>query len=453
MKAPESASDDLALKPRSRTSNSVNDASPRVVLTAANCSLRMGGEAAIPYHIFRILRARGVDVHLVAHDRNKAELEESLQSDRGRLHFVADDVFSKLAWRVGRWLPDRLHRGTLNVAAGLVVQARQRRLILELIAEHGIDVAHQCYPVSPAEPSLCYGLSVPVVIGPMNGGMEYAPGFRDLEGWFERTVVHFGRSLRHIANRLFPGKREADILLIANDRSRQALPRGVRGAILEMAENGIDTSLWGKAGRNALRAEGEVRFVYVGRLVEWKGVDLLLRAWSRLPEGLGARLEVIGDGPLRADLEALSDHLGLSGKVEFSGYLPPEECAERLSRSDALVLPSLIECGGAVVLEAMASGLPVIATGWGGPLDYLDESSGIFIRPGSRVEFIDALAGAIRRLAGSAELRERMGEAARRRVMSYDWDAKVDRLLEVYRRAIASREPTPGHIGRDRRRG
>ncbi len=85
---------------------------------------------------------------------------------------------------------------------------------------------------------------------------------------------------------------------------------------------------------------------------------------------------------------------------------------------DALVLPSLYECGGAVVLEAMAMGLPVVATKWGGPADYLDESTGILIEPTGRESFINELAEAMIRLAQSPELRAQLGQAARTRAVS-----------------------------------
>ena len=70
----------------------------------------------------------------------------------------------------------------------------------------------------------------------------------------------------------------------------------------------------------------------------------------------------------------MAKHLGLETTVKFSGFLSQPDCARRLQAADVFVLPSLFECGGAVVLEAMAVGLPVIATAWGGPLDYLDNN-------------------------------------------------------------------------------
>src|SRR5262249_30600470 len=99
---------------------------------------------------------------------------------------------------------------------------------------------------------------------------------------------------------------------------------------------------------------------------------------------------------------------------------------------------SLFECGGAVVLEAMASGLPVIATRWGGPVDYLDAGCGILVEPASRERFIAGLAAAMNQLANDAPLRRRMGENGRERaVRHFDWERKSDRSLEIYAAACA----------------
>jgi glycosyltransferase involved in cell wall biosynthesis len=120
------------------------------------------------------------------------------------------------------------------------------------------------------------------------------------------------------------------------------------------------------------------------------------------------------------------------------------DCAHRLRSADALVLPSLLECGGAVVLEAMAVGLPVIASAWGGPMDYLDAECGVLVPVESRAGFVAGLAEAMARLAADAGLRERMGRAGRRRVVEeFDWEVKVDRMLQLYAQAVAEHARAP----------
>ena len=102
-----------------------------------------------------------------------------------------------------------------------------------------------------------------------------------------------------------------------------------------------------------------------------------------------------------------------------------------------LVLPSLLECGGAVVLEAMSLGKPVIATAWGGPLDYLDPGCGVLVAPASREAIVEGFEAAMVALAHSPERRRKLGEQGLRKVKrEFDWETKVDGMLDIYRVAM-----------------
>jgi glycosyltransferase involved in cell wall biosynthesis len=253
-------------------------------------------------------------------------------------------------------------------------------------------------------------------------------------------------------NRLLPGKREAAILLVANERTRAALPQGIAGEVITLVENGVDLALWTVA-RDALpKLPGEnTRYVFLGRLVDWKAVDLLLQAFKQAAARSPMTLSIIGDdrddGDDRASLEKLAQQLeifdgahdGVAGKVFFHGWMSQVDCARQLRQCDALVLPSLMECGGAVVLEAMAMEIPVIATAWGGPADYLDDSCGILVEPASRQGFVDNLESALVRMSASPQQRVAMGKAGRDKVIrEFDWEVKVDRMLQIYAGAIAA---------------
>lgn len=98
-------------------------------------------------------------------------------------------------------------------------------------------------------------------------------------------------------------------------------------------------------------------------------------------------------------------------KVFFLGWLETEARAEQMPQADVFVLPSLLEFGGAAVLEAMAISLPVIAFAWGGPVDYLDATCGVLLQMGSKPELIKAITQAILKLARDANFLRAMGQA------------------------------------------
>lgn len=284
-----------------------------------------------------------------------------------------------------------------------------------------------------------FSVGAPVVIGPMNGGMEYPPAFPHYQGRLATVMVSQGRRFSNLFNRLLPGKLKAETLLVANERTKQALPAGVRGKVIELVENGVNLSVWKGTDLAAKQPKQTVRFVFVGRLVDWKAVDLLLEAFKPVADETGAVLEIIGHGAERAALEAQAARLELQGNVIFVGWLSQDECAVKLQQADALVLPSLYESGGAVVLEAMAMGLPAIATKWGGPADYLDSSCGILVEPASREALIQGLTEAMLKLAQSPELRQQMGLAGQERIRQhFDWERKADQMLEIYRQTLAT---------------
>jgi glycosyltransferase involved in cell wall biosynthesis len=409
----------------------------RVVIVAEHASAKFGGEAFLPLHYFRLLRSRNIDTWLVAHSRTQVELQTLLPDAVDHMHFVADTWVHRLLYHVGNLLPGRIAGATTGLLMHLYTQMIQHRIVCQLVQEHQIDVVHEPIPVSPKQPSLMFAIGAPVIIGPMNGGMEYPPAFRSRQSpWVERAVS-LGRSVSNGCNRLLPGKLRAQTLLVANERTKQALPAGVSGTVIELVENGVDLSIWRSPALVPKDPDRCVHFVYMGRLVDWKAVDLLLEAFQPVAAKTGAILEMIGDGVLRQELEAQATHLKLSDNVVFRGFLSQSECAARLQVADGLVLTSLLECGGAVVLEAMAMGLPVVATDWGGPRDYVYSDCGFLIEPSSREALVKGFTDAMVKLAESPELRSQMGHAGQERVrLHFDWERKIDRMIEIYQQTI-----------------
>lgn len=417
----------------------------RVLVVCENASLNFGGEAALPLHYFRFLRERGVDAWLVTHPRTATELVRRFPGE-SRIFYTRETTLDRLMWRLSRLLPAELAYLTTSYLSRITSQMQQRSLVRKIIATHSINLVHQPTPVSPREPSLLYDLGVPVIIGPMNGGMEYPAAFKAYRGSIHRALVRFARWSSDGLNRLMPGKRHAAILLVANKRTRDALPRNACPRVMQIVENGVDLSLWQRTTHQepSKNCSPVATFLFLGRLVDWKAVDLLLHAFRRAAEKEPMRLLIVGDGEQRVRLEQLCRDLRIQGDeesgpgVHFLGWRDQESCAEILQSADCLILPSLKECGGAVVLEAMAMSKPVIATAWGGPADYLDESCGILVSPDSRDALIEGFADAMVRLASSPATRRLMGERGRAKVLKqYDWRLKIDQILKVYSQAVA----------------
>jgi glycosyltransferase involved in cell wall biosynthesis len=405
---------------------------PRVLLVAENASAKFGGEAILPIHYFRLLRQRGIEVWLVVNQRTKHELAPLFADEQHRIHFVPDTKFRQFLEKIARPFPAAVKHFTFRLWGRLLSGIRARRIVRRLVKEHQIDIVHQPTPVSPKEASLIFHVGAPVIIGPMNGGITYPPGFANFQNRWVRSFIGAGRTASHLLNRLAPGKLRAKTLLVANPRTAAALPNGVHGEIQTLVENAVDLTLW-RPGDRALHTGEPTKFIFSGRLVDWKGVQYLIDAFAAISQKLPATLDILGNGPMRSQLEKKVADANLNTTVKFHGWLPQPDCAALLNSADIFVLPSLYECGGAVVLEAMATGLPVIATNWGGPADYLDPSCGLLVEPESPSALVTNLTNAMLKLATDSSLARQMGATGRSKVeRDFDWQRKIDQILQVY---------------------
>ncbi|MBW3628958.1 MAG: glycosyltransferase family 4 protein, partial [Gemmatimonadetes bacterium] len=178
------------------------------------------------------------------------------------------------------------------------------------------------------------------------------------------------------------------------------------------------------------------RLLFVGRLVERKGVHVLLDALRSLPNGSRVELDVVGDGPEREPLQQRARRLGVAGRVTFHGFASDELLRARLERCDALVLPAVVDAKGdveglgVVLLEAMGFGKPVIASAAGGITDIVrDDENGLLVPPGDA----HALSRAIEALERDPARARRLGTAAREDVRTrFSWDVILDRLVALY---------------------
>lgn len=185
-----------------------------------------------------------------------------------------------------------------------------------------------------------------------------------------------------------------------------------------------------------LRARyGTPLILFVGRLVRYKGVDVLLRA----VEGLRAKLLIVGSGPDQARLETLCSKLGLNDRVTFTGRVEPGQVALYVAASDVGALPSIAsqETFGLSMVEMMSCGLPVVCTEVGTGTSFVNqhEVTGLVVPPGDS----HALAAALNRLLADDELRREMGARARARAWShFSAEAMMRGVERVYEEALAS---------------
>lgn len=417
----------------------------RVLIVAPYASERTGGAAALPLRLFNELRARAVETWLVTHDSACAELTSLLPAgELRRVVFVPSlPGFGLLS----RWR-GRLPSGLRTVAWGITQVERQVAMlpvIRRLVDELAIEVVHQPISVSPVIPSPLTRLGAPVVMGPLDGGMELPSAFANRDSAAYALTKAARPIASRVLNHLIRGRLEADAVLIANTRTRRLLPSPARENAIEEPEIWVDLATWRTTAETMGRSDGAAttavtRFLFVGRLVQWKAVDILLDSFAEVRRDVPARLDIVGDGRERTRLAAQARRLGCDADVTFHGWLGPQECARQMRECDVFVSAALQEAGGMAVLEAMASGRPVVATAWGGHLHSVTDATGILVGVSSRDALVRGLARAMTRLARDPDLRARLGEAGRHRVEErYDVNVLIERRMRTYDQVYTAR--------------
>ena len=219
---------------------------------------------------------------------------------------------------------------------------------------------------------------------------------------------------------------------------QQAITYGADTETIRVIPNGVDTEVFrpGESDASAklrtrLGLDGKRVVVSVSRLVPKNGLDTLVEAMPRLRrEHPDVALVLVGTGLEKRHLESKADELGVSDAVVLVGEVPHEETADYLRLAHAFVRPSRSEGLGSAFLEAMASGVPVVATPVGGIPDFLDpEVTGLFCKPNDP----ESVAGAIGRLFTDHALSQNLRVGGLRLVQArYRWDQVADRIAAVY---------------------
>ncbi len=269
-----------------------------------------------------------------------------------------------------------------------------------------------------------------------------------LVGWIHKipvVITSHGGDVYGLRGRIWGALRRAvaarceAVTVVSRDMAAN-LPEFVSqgGEPPQVMPMGVDTQRF--AVEPERRKDSDQTVLFVGRLAKKKGVEYLIRAFADIAERHpAARLLVVGDGPCRGELEALSSQLGLADHVRFVGAQPPAELPRFYCQSRVFVAPSVVarsgdtESFGLVFVEAMAAGCPVIGTNVGGTADVaVHGRTGLLVEPESPA----ALAEAINELLDSPAKGEKMAALARRWVRrKFDWRQVADRYADTLAQA------------------
>jgi starch synthase len=394
--------------------------------------------------------ASKIDAHLITQVRNRDAIVRAGFQEGREFTAIDSEAFEGRAYRLAQKLRGGSNKGwTVNTALATLAYPYFEHLIWKQfgrrIRDGAFDVVHRIIPLSPTTPSSlaprCRDAGVPFIVGPLNGGVPWPRHF-DSARRKEKEWLSYVRD----ASKLLPGyyatRRAASAILIGSRDTWEQMPASFHRKCIYIPENAIDPARF--AARRTRRAANPIRCVFIGRLVPYKGADMLIEAAAPLVRGGRVSLEIIGDGPQMPDLKAQIAREQIESGVNLAGWIDHSRLQDRLLEADLFTFPSIREFGGAVVLEAMAVGVVPVIVDYGGPAELVTDRTGWSLPMGSRQEIVDRLRSLLANLADHPEQIDARSDPARQRAHRlFTWDAKADQVIAAYRWALDPSLPKP----------
>lgn len=400
----------------------------------------------VAYNLFKEID-RIVDVTLVTHERNRDAFET--KTDHKKVIYISQGEFNTKYYNFvegfatkGRINWPLYHTLTYPIYGEFDNKVYQQ--FKQSILNGDYDIVHALTPMMPRYPHKVVKActKTPFLLGPVNGGLPFPSGFKETAKQ-ESANLNF---LRTLGRSLIPGYvetyKKADKILVGSAYTLQMLKEmfAIPNDKTELFyENGISKDFLSRA-KNASDGS-KVKLLFVGRLVPYKCADVVIEAISHLDKEIQDKisLSIVGDGSERANLEKQVQELNLGQTVSFVGWINQQQTLEYYSQSDIFCFPSIREFGGAVVLEAMACGLPCIVANNGGIAEYVTEETGFKIDPISREYLVQELTDKIKLLVKDEPLRKTMSIKAVERVQDFEWERKAQKIVGIYQELIEAK--------------
>ncbi|MEC4806951.1 MAG: glycosyltransferase family 4 protein [Jaaginema sp. PMC 1079.18] len=422
----------------------MNPQNIKALLVIEQCNPEWASVPLEGYNYFQGI-SQLVDVTLVTHKRNQEAIERL--PEKHKVIYITE----------GKWATQYYKMAEQLVAKGKVnwplyhaltypiyedFNRKVYRRVKKDIEAGQYDIVHALTPMMPRYPfkvvQACQ--NTPFLLGPVNGGVPFPPGFRETARK-ENANLNF---LRALGRYLIPGYRQtylqADKVLAGSSYTLDLVKNLFnldRDRVDLFYENGIPETFVNE--NSQLSSNDKVKLLFVGRLVPYKCADVVVEAISLLPEDIRQQVEftIVGGGEEEARLKNQVRELNLEAFVQFAGWVKQKETLQYYRTSDIFCFPSIREFGGAVVLEAMASGLPCIVANNGGIGEYVTEENGFKIDPLSREYLVKETADKIKTLVANPQLREQMSLNAIARAKEFVWSNKAKQMVEIYQEMIS----------------
>jgi len=373
------------------------------------------------------------EVWVLTHSYNKHALQEaSAQELLGKVSFHFIDLTPALWWLYNMNIGRRLYYYFWQIAAFAHAYTLHRKV--------GFDLFHHITFGNDWIPSFTGAfLRVPFFWGPFGGGQKVPRTLFSTLTLRGKAAEILRDSAQYLARRiLFPYRnsllQRAQTVLVCNRQTHQRIPERFREKTKLFPLNGV---LLEELQKQEPSGNNMFYILSAGRLDRIKGLDLALSSFAlfrkKYPHSL---FEILGSGPEEKRLKRLAHRLGIAQGVVFTPWVRREEVRQKLHKADVFLFLSLRDGGGAVVVEAMAAGTPVVCLDTAGPGFHIQPEWGIKILPQDADTVVENVGEALATLHNNPALRKELGRRALQRAEEfYLWDRLGEKITQVYQEA------------------
>jgi glycosyltransferase involved in cell wall biosynthesis len=345
---------------------------------------------------------------------------------------LSDKIWSWVFRRILKSNPESQARTGLQYPFHIAFEWRAWRQLRSRILAGEFDIVLRLVPMAAVLPSpFAFFLRkgpIPFVIGPLQGGLPWPPGFPQLDK--QRQWTSGLRNLYRFLPFARSTYRHATAIIAASSQTYSEFAQ-YRDKLFFIPEPGIGRSACLEDSRRP-QSSGKLELLFVGGLVPRKACDLALRAAATLLRNDLAHFTVVGDGPEQNRVEELTRSLGIEKAVSFCGWISQAEVFNRMRSADVFLFPTLRDNGAGVVFEALASGAVPVVVDFGGPGDIVNSDVGYKVPLTNENDIVSRIEKILADLASNRDLLYRL----RRQGMTYareclTWDAKAQATTQV----------------------
>lgn len=415
----------------------------KILLSAYICSPHKGSEAGVGWNWAKYLALAGHDVCVITRKQNEASVSSELgRLGLGNLKFLYFDLPEKYHWKswsktlAARMLSQGASWTVWNTAYHAAWQYAAYKFLKGMNATNPFDIVHHVTYASLNRVVFMDRIGVPFVFGPGGGG-ERAP-WRLLSGFEKRRqltelVRYLSILFGSVSPFFYATCKSAARIYASTEQSRDLVPKKYWSKTQIKLQLGLEPD-WILESTKAQVDSSNPRILYVGRFIYLKGMDFGIRAFARLLNDVpNATLTLVGKGPEAVRWRGLAEQLGISGSVNWIEWVDQGQLKEIYAKHDVFLFPSLHDSAGAVVLEALAHGLPVVCLDLGGPAVSVNNSCGRLARTSgcSPDDVVNNLYLGLREVCEDSRLHGELSRGAVLRAKEYLWPNVVASVYDA----------------------